>query len=79
MHAEHYEIPALAAEQLNAAKRRLAVGTTSVRALEHGIREGRRRFSSVERRHGSFYLPRLRVQGGGRIANQFSTCRVRLC
>ena len=40
MHAEHYEIPALAAEQLNAAKRRLAVGTTSVRTLEHGIREG---------------------------------------
>ncbi len=40
MHAEHYEIPALAARGLNAAKRRIAVGTTSVRTLEDGIREG---------------------------------------
>ena len=40
MHAEHYEIPAQAAKGLNTANRRVAVGTTSVRALEHGIREG---------------------------------------
>ncbi len=40
MHAEHHEIPALAARGLNAAKRRVAVGTTSVRTLEHCIREG---------------------------------------
>ena len=40
MHAERYDIPAPAAEELNAAKRRIAVGTTTVRTLEHGIREG---------------------------------------
>ena len=40
MHPERYEISARAAEQLNAAKRRIAVGTTSVRTLEHGIRDG---------------------------------------
>jgi len=40
MHAEEYEISEEAAEKLNSAPRIVAVGTTSVRTLEHAVREG---------------------------------------
>lgn len=44
MHSEQYEISAEAASTLNEAGRRIAVGTTAVRTLEHGIREAGGRF-----------------------------------
>jgi S-adenosylmethionine:tRNA ribosyltransferase-isomerase len=38
MHAERYEIGAVAAERIEAARRRIAVGTTVARVLEHSAR-----------------------------------------
>ena len=40
MHSEVFEITADAAEKINAAKRVVAVGTTSTRTLEHAARQG---------------------------------------
>lgn len=40
LHAEHYEIDAAATERIRSAKRRIAVGTTSVRTLETAARDG---------------------------------------
>ncbi|MCZ2157257.1 MAG: tRNA preQ1(34) S-adenosylmethionine ribosyltransferase-isomerase QueA [Bryobacterales bacterium] len=40
LHAERYEISAESASLINAAKRRIAVGTTSARALESAMRDG---------------------------------------
>lgn len=41
LHAERYEVTAEAAETINAATRRIAVGTTSTRTLESVARDGR--------------------------------------
>ena len=48
LHHESWEIPAPAAEILQRAERRLAVGTTSVRTLETAIRSGGLRPASGE-------------------------------
>ena len=45
VHAEPFEISEQAAGELNAAERIVAVGTTTVRTLEHAIREGGGRFN----------------------------------
>ena len=39
MHAEWYEVSEAAAERLRGARRRVAVGTTPVRVLEHAVRD----------------------------------------
>ncbi len=44
VHAEPFEISEQAAGELNAGERIVAVGTTTVRTLEHAIREGGGRF-----------------------------------
>ena len=71
MHAEHYEIPALAAEQLNAAKRRIAVGTTSVRTLEHGIREGAGAFRASSGDTDLFIYPGFEFKGVDALLTNF--------
>jgi S-adenosylmethionine:tRNA ribosyltransferase-isomerase len=67
MHSERYEITAEAAERLRAAKSIVAVGTTTLRALESGIRAGRwetnifitpgYRFRVVDKLLTNFHLP----------------------
>ena len=77
MHGERYEIPAATAQAVNAARAAgrpvTAVGTTSLRALESAVREGRigagggetrlfitpgYRFRAVDRLITNFHLPR---------------------
>jgi len=64
MHAERYTIPADTAQRVNAAlaqgRRVIAVGTTSVRALESAMHEGRLRAGDGETR--LFILPGHRFQ-----------------
>ncbi len=70
LHSEHFEIPEDSAGVVRAASRRIAVGTTSVRALETAAREGRLggetdifiypgfQFRSVDAMLTNFHLPR---------------------
>jgi S-adenosylmethionine:tRNA ribosyltransferase-isomerase len=48
LHAEHYEIVAEAAERIRTARRRIAVGTTSVRTLETAVASGQVQASTGE-------------------------------
>ena len=57
MHAESYEISAAAARTLNDAARRVAVGTTAVRTLEQGIREGGGVFRASSGKTSLFIYP----------------------
>ena len=78
MHPERYEISVRAAEQLNAAKRRIAVGTTSVRTLEHGIRDGAGTFRASSGDTDLFIYPGFEFKAWTPCSPIF-TCRVRLC
>jgi len=57
MHSEWYEISAETASALNEAGRRIAVGTTAVRTLEHGIREAGGRFEAATGETSIFIYP----------------------
>jgi S-adenosylmethionine:tRNA ribosyltransferase-isomerase len=57
MHSEQYEISAEAASALNEAGRLVAVGTTAVRTLEHGIREAGASFKAGTGETSIFIYP----------------------
>ncbi|HXY05994.1 MAG TPA: tRNA preQ1(34) S-adenosylmethionine ribosyltransferase-isomerase QueA [Burkholderiaceae bacterium] len=73
MHAERYEVPAKTARIVNEARERgrqiLAVGTTSVRALESSMREGALQPGSGETR--LFIVPGFRFQCVDRLLTNF--------
>ena len=73
MHSERYEVSDETAERVNAARaaghRVIAVGTTSVRALESSAHEGRVRAGSGETR--LFILPGFRFQVVDRLLTNF--------
>jgi S-adenosylmethionine:tRNA ribosyltransferase-isomerase len=73
MHSERYVVPARTAAMVNEARdqgrRILAVGTTSVRALESSMRDGRLQAGSGETR--LFILPGFRFQCVDRLLTNF--------
>ena len=73
MHSERYSVPAQTAEMVNAAKaagrRIIAVGTTSVRALESAARDGKLQAGAGETR--LFILPGFRFQIVDRLLTNF--------
>jgi len=73
MHAERYEVPAATAALVNGARERgariVAVGTTSVRALESSVREGRVQAGSGETR--LFIVPGFRFRCVDRLLTNF--------
>ena len=71
MHAERYEISTDAARLLNAAPRRVAVGTTSVRTLEQGIREGKGRFHAASGQTSLFIYPGFDFQAVDALLTNF--------
>jgi S-adenosylmethionine:tRNA ribosyltransferase-isomerase len=71
MHAEHYEISANAARLLNAAPRKVAVGTTSVRTLEQGIREGKGQFQAASGQTSLFIYPGFDFQAVAALLTNF--------
>jgi len=75
MESERYIIAPGAAAQLSAAlesqKRIVAVGTTSVRALESAIAEGNGRFESGERETSIFITPGYRFRAVGALLTNF--------
>lgn len=62
MHSERYEISTDAARLLNNAQRRIAVGTTSVRTLEQGIRDGKGRFQAASGQTALFIYPGFKFE-----------------
>ena len=62
MHAERYAISPGAAQLLNQARRKVAVGTTSVRTLEQGIREGGGQFQAASGETSLFIYPGFNFQ-----------------
>lgn len=71
MHAESYEISIGAAQLLNAAQRRIAVGTTSVRTLEQGIRDGNGRFQAASGRTSLFIYPGFKFEAVDALLTNF--------
>ena len=71
MHAESYEISAAAARTLNEAARRVAVGTTSVRTLEQGIREGGGVFRASSGKTSLFIYPGFAFRAVGALLTNF--------
>ena len=72
MHAESYEISAAAAEQLNTAGRRVAVGTTTVRVLEHARRSSASgRFEAGAGETNLFILPGFEFQAVDALLTNF--------
>jgi S-adenosylmethionine:tRNA ribosyltransferase-isomerase len=73
MHAERYEVPALTARLVNEARARggsiIAVGTTSVRALESNLRQGQLQAGNGET--GLFILPGYRFACVDRLLTNF--------
>jgi S-adenosylmethionine:tRNA ribosyltransferase-isomerase len=73
MHSERYSVPQRTADCVNAARaagrRIVAVGTTSVRALESSVREGRLQAGEGETR--LFILPGFRFQVVDRLLTNF--------
>jgi S-adenosylmethionine:tRNA ribosyltransferase-isomerase len=71
MDAERYEISPFAAERLNAAKRIVAVGTTTVRTLESAMRAGDGRFEAGERETELFITPGFEFRAVRRLLTNF--------
>lgn len=71
LHAERFEMTADAAAALNAAKRIVAVGTTSTRTLEHAIRLGRGSFEAASGRTDLFIYPGFEFQAVGALLTNF--------
>lgn len=69
MHSERYEISAEAAEVLNEAKSIVAVGTTTVRALESAIRGGR--FEAGRASTDIFIKPGYQFRAASRLLTNF--------
>ena len=73
MHAERYEVPPRTAEAVNEARARgrdvIAVGTTSVRALESSVREGQVQAGGAETR--LFILPGFEFRSVDRLLTNF--------
>lgn len=69
MHTERYEIGAEAAERLNAAKSIVAVGTTTLRALESAARAGR--FEAGRAETDIFITPGYRFRAVDRLLTNF--------
>ena len=69
MHSERYEISDEAAKKLNAAKSIVAVGTTTLRALESAIRAGR--FESGAAETDIFITPGYRFRAVDRLLTNF--------
>ena len=57
MHEERFELPAAAAEAVRSANRVIAVGTTSVRVLEHVAAENRGGIEAASGSTGIFITP----------------------
>jgi S-adenosylmethionine:tRNA ribosyltransferase-isomerase len=74
LHSEHYRITADNAARMAAARRLVAVGTTSVRSIESAMKSAMRGGgpAGVERRNGPVHLSGLRVSRHRRDAHQFS-------
>lgn len=71
MHTEHFFLPEAAARAVNNARRVIAVGTTSVRVLEHVGNGGRSAVEGVFRFNEHLHLSSLQLQGGGRPDHEF--------
>ena len=71
LHAETYEVSEEAAAQLNAAKRIVAVGTTSTRTLEHVSRLGGAGFQAGAGRTDIFIYPGFEFQAVGALLTNF--------
>jgi S-adenosylmethionine:tRNA ribosyltransferase-isomerase len=69
MHSEQYEISGEAAAKLNAARSIVAVGTTTVRALESAKRGGR--FEAGRRETNIFITPGYEFQAAGKLLTNF--------
>jgi S-adenosylmethionine:tRNA ribosyltransferase-isomerase len=69
MHSEQYEISEEAAATLNASKSIVAVGTTTVRALESARQEGR--FQAGRRETNIFITPGYRFQAVDKLLTNF--------
>jgi S-adenosylmethionine:tRNA ribosyltransferase-isomerase len=69
MHSEQYEISEEAAAKLNAARSIVAVGTTTVRALESAKRGGR--FEAGRRETNIFITPGYEFQAAGKLLTNF--------
>ena len=72
MHAESYEISAEAAEQLDTAGRIVAIGTTTVRVLEHARRSSASgRFEAGAGETNLFILPGYEFQAVDALLTNF--------
>jgi S-adenosylmethionine:tRNA ribosyltransferase-isomerase len=72
MHAESYQISPAAAKQLRGPGRRLAVGTTTVRVLEHAINTSTS--GEIEASHGDtdlFILPGFKFRATDGLLTNF--------
>jgi len=75
IHAEHYSISTEAARQINAAlssgRRIVAVGTTTVRTLEHAARAAGGRIEAGEGEADTFIYPGFNFQVVGALLTNF--------
>src|SRR5262249_43505682 len=69
MHSESYEISAEASAKLNAAKSIVAVGTTTVRALESAVSDGR--FTPGSRETNIFITPGYAFKAVDKLLTNF--------
>lgn len=71
LHAEAFELSEGAAEALRRAERIVAVGTTSVRTLEHAVRLGAGRFEAASGKTDLFIYPGFEFQAVGAMLTNF--------